>query len=77
MGFLTWLRRIGSAGRARVSLASRRERREAARRRHRETGEPAWTEADRHPGDPGDSVVADVTPGLPGHYGSVRTIRDD
>jgi hypothetical protein len=77
MEFVSWLRRIGSAGHDGVALARRRARREAARRGHRETGEPAWTDADRHLGEPPERVVADVTPGTPGHFGSVRTIRDD
>lgn len=58
-------------------LASRHERREAARRRHHDTGEPPWSPEDRHLGPAGEVWVADVTPGLPGHYGSVRTIKDD
>jgi hypothetical protein len=58
-------------------LASRRARREAARRRHHETGEPPWTPEDQHLGPAGEIWVADVTPGLPGHAGSVRTIKDD
>ena len=58
-------------------LASRHARREAARRRHHETGEPPWTPEDRHLGPAGETWVADVTPGLPGHAGSVRTIKDD
>jgi len=59
------------------SLAPRRERREAARRRHHETGESRWTAQDRHLGADREHVVADVTPGTPGHFGSVRTGRDD
>jgi hypothetical protein len=59
------------------SLAKRRERREAARQRHRETGEPTWTSVDRHLGPEGERAVADVSPGTPGHFGSVRTIKDD
>jgi hypothetical protein len=59
------------------SLPDRHERREAARRRHRQTGEPLWTPEDRHLGEPGERGVADGTPGTPGHYGSVRTIKDE
>jgi hypothetical protein len=77
MGVLSWLKTLGSLGDARVALASRRERRDAARRRHRETGGPAWTDSDRHLGETAERVVADVTPGTPGHFGSVRTTRDD
>ncbi len=55
----------------------RHERREAARRRHRESGEPLWTEADRQLGPGAKRQVSDVTPGLPGDFGSVRTIRDE
>ena len=64
-------------GRSGVPLPSRHERREAARRRHQETGEPMWTADDRHLGPDGEHVVADVAPGTPGHFGSVRTIKDD
>jgi hypothetical protein len=59
------------------SMPDRHERREAARRRHRQTGEPPWTSEDRHLGEPGERWVADVTPGTPGHDGSVRTIKDE
>lgn len=66
------------AGRvASMPLATRRERREAARKRHRETGEPPWTSLDRHLSPESDRWVADVTPGTPGHFASVRTIKDD
>lgn len=58
-------------------LATRRERREAARMRHRATGDPLWTSEDRHPGPDGERSVADVSPGTPGHFGSVHTIKDD
>jgi hypothetical protein len=58
-------------------LATRHERREAARRRHHETGGSSWTADDRHLGADGEHVVADVAPGTPGHFGSVRTTRDD
>jgi len=52
-------------------------RRDAARRRHHESGEPLWTPDDRLPGPTNKRQVSDVTPGLPGEYGSVRTIQDD
>jgi hypothetical protein len=66
------------AGNVRSSpLEPRHERREAARRRHHETGEPPWTDEDRHLGPDGERSVADVAPGTPGHFGSVRTTRDD
>jgi hypothetical protein len=58
-------------------LASRHERREAARERHHETDEPMWTEADRHVGGPGKRDVQDVTPGLLGADPSRRTIDGD
>jgi hypothetical protein len=45
--------------------------------RHRETGEPAWTDDDRHVGPDGERWVADVAPGTPGHFGSVHTTKDD
>lgn len=60
-----------------IALATRRERREAARSRHRNTGEPLWTSEDRHLGPDGERWVADVSPGTPGHFGSVHTIKDD
>jgi len=56
---------------------SRHERRAAAKRRHRETGAPLWTAEDRLEGPSGTHGVADVAPGTPGHYGSVRTVDDD
>ena len=49
----------------------------AARRRHHQTGELLWTEADRHVGPAGERWVVDVTPGTPDHIGSVRVTRDD
>lgn len=58
-------------------LAPRHERRDAARERHRESDEPLWSADDAHLGEPGESWIADVTPGTPGHFGSVRTHRDD
>ena len=58
-------------------LATRRERREAARRRHRDAGEPLWTAEDRHLGPEGERLVADVAPGTPGHPGSVRLTKYD
>ena len=58
-------------------LADRHARREAARERHRETGKPFWTSEDRHLGPRGERSVADVAPGTPGHFGSVRSIEDD
>jgi hypothetical protein len=54
-------------------LPTRHERREAARLRHQETGVPLWTDDDRHLGPGGEHVVADVAPGTPGHFGSVRS----
>ena len=56
---------------------SRRERRAAARRRHHETGSPLWTKDDLEEGPVGTHQVADVTPGTPGHFGSVRTVKDE
>jgi hypothetical protein len=55
--------------------ASRGERRREAKRRHRETGAPLWSSADRHP-NPGSRQVEDVAPGTPGHFGSVRSIDE-
>jgi hypothetical protein len=77
MGVLSRLRAIITGERSSVSLEPRHERREAARQRHRETGEPPWTDEDRHVGPDGEREVADVAPGTPGHFGSVRTTRDD
>jgi len=58
-------------------LATRHERRVAARRRHHETGEPLWTPQDRHLESGGERWVADVAPGTPGHFGSIRTVDDE
>jgi hypothetical protein len=57
-------------------VASRRERRLEAKRRHRESGAPLWTMADRH-SNPGSRQVEDVAPGTPGHFGSVRSADDE
>jgi hypothetical protein len=65
---------LPSAG---VPLPTRRERREAARRRHHQTGGPTWTEHDRHVGPNAEHTVADVAPGTPGHFGSVHSGRDE
>jgi hypothetical protein len=77
MGVLNWIRSMITGRSTSNPLATRRERREAALERHRETGEPSWTSADRHLGPEGERSVADVAPGTPGHFGSVRTIKDD
>jgi len=77
MGVWDRLRTFLSGRVASIPLATRRALREAARKRHRETGEPPWTSEDRHLSQDGDRWAADVTPGTPGHFGSVRTIRDD
>ena len=61
----------------RPAAPSRRERRAAARRRHHATGSPMWTEDDLQEGPVGTHQVADVTPGTPGHFGSVRTVEDE
>jgi hypothetical protein len=65
------------SGRRPAPLANRDERREAARRRHQETGEPLWASDDQHPGPAGERTVAEVTPGTPGHFCSVHTGPDD
>jgi hypothetical protein len=57
-------------------LPPRRERREAARERHHETGEPAWSEPDRHEGPEGEREVQDIAPGLFGEGASHRVIDD-
>jgi hypothetical protein len=77
VGVQNWLRRIISSRGQALPLAARRERREAARRRHRDTGEPSWTSGDRHLGQDGERLVSDVSPGTPGHFGSVHTMKDD
>jgi len=59
------------------AVPNRRERRAAARDRHHETGESPWSPSDLQEGPPGKRWVADVAPGTPGHFGSVRTIDDD
>jgi hypothetical protein len=58
-------------------LVSRHERRREAKRRHHETGAPLWTQADRHPNPGGTRQVEDVTPGTPGHFGSVRSVDNE
>ena len=58
-------------------LPPRHARREAARLRHEETGEPEWTESDRHLGPPGTCEVADLSPLWAGEQASHRTVRDD
>jgi hypothetical protein len=77
MDILARIRTFLAARSESTSLAPRRERREAARRRHHETGESSWTAQDRHLGADGEQVVSDVAPGTPGHFGSVHTGRDD
>lgn len=71
------LRALISGDTSSTPLATRHERREAARERHRDTGEPPWTSEDRHLNPDGDRSVADVAPGTPGHFGSVHTVKDD
>jgi hypothetical protein len=77
MGVWARVRAFLSGGARAVPLATRHERREAARKRHHETGEPAWTDDDRHLGPDGEHWVADVAPGTPGHFGSVHSVKDD
>jgi hypothetical protein len=77
MSIRTRLRAFLAGREQTMPLASRHERREAARRRSHETGEPAWTDDDRHLGPDGEHWVADVSPGTPGHFGSVHTVKDD
>jgi hypothetical protein len=77
MGLLAWLRSLASVRATEHPLASRHERREAARRRSQQVGGPAWTDEDRHLGPSGERLVADVAPGTPGHDASVRTSRED
>lgn len=77
MGVWNRLREFISGRTPAIPLATRRARREAARKRHHDTGEPLWTSEDQHINpDPG-RWVADVSPGTPGHYGSVHTSKDD
>ena len=77
MSVLTRLRAFLSGPHPDRPLASRHERRAAARARHRQTGEPVWSEADRHTEPDGERWVADVAPGTPGHDASVHTTRRD
>ncbi len=60
-----------------VPRASRHERRLAAKRRPHGHGEPFWTDDDREIAPEGQRLVADVTPGTPGHAGSVHTLDGD
>jgi len=76
MDVWTRLRALVTGRTTSTPLASRRERREAARKRHHDTGEPLWTDADRHLGADGERWVADVTPGTPGS-GLGRSIKDE
>ena len=59
-----WLR--GSAARPAPALASRHDRRAAARERAKEQGGPAWPADERHVADPSRADIPDVTPGTPG-----------
>ena len=68
------LRALMSGRTPAIPLALRRERREAARRRHRSAGEPLWASEDRHLGAEGERWVADVSPGTPGHFGFLGQI---
>ena len=77
MDVWTRLRALISDRTPTIPLAGRRERREAARKRHRETGEPSWTSDDRHLNPNAERWVADVSPGTPGHFGSVHSIKDE
>jgi hypothetical protein len=69
---LRWLVGI----RSRAALPSRRERRLEAKQHHHQTGAPLWTSADRHLNPGRTEQVADITPGTPGHFGSVRSAGD-
>ena len=55
MPLLSWIRRVltGAPGVPGAEPPPRHERREAGRERHRETGEPAWSEGDRLDDQPG------------------------
>jgi hypothetical protein len=77
MSFWSRLQGIIGGRRTSIAIAKRRERREAGRARHRETGDEPWTATDRHLNADGERWVADVSPGTPGHFGSVHTAKDD
>ena len=55
MSILDRIRRalFGAGANSAAEPASRHDRREAGRERHRETGEPAWEESDRIEEPPG------------------------
>jgi hypothetical protein len=55
MSLRSWIKRAfsGTSDAPAAEPAPRRERREAGRERHHETGEPAWEESDRLDDPPG------------------------
>ena len=69
MGLRDWLRGIAGVGPGPAPLPPRHERREAARERAHDGGEP-WNDADRHENEDGTRIVEDVAPGTIGAGGS-------
>ena len=55
MSLLSWIKQAltGASDPSAAEPLPRRERREAGRERHQETGEPAWEESDRLDDPPG------------------------
>ncbi len=76
MSWVERLRTFLAGGTPPEPLAPRHERREAGRERHHATGEPDWSEQDRHVGGIGAREVQDIGPGLPGASSSHRVIDD-
>ena len=74
--FASFVRRLLGFVERVPAVPRRRERRLAAKRRHRETGEDLWTADDHAPRPPATRIVEDVAPGTPGHFGSVRSVDD-
>jgi hypothetical protein len=65
---------IGAADPGTNRLEPRHARREHARDRHQETGDPLWPASERHENADGSREVQDVAPGTPGAPSSRRRI---
>jgi hypothetical protein len=55
-------------------LEHRHLRREHARQRHQETGDPLWPASERHLNPDGSRELRDLTPGTPGAPSSRRRL---
>lgn len=76
MVFRDWLRSLftGAGGVDGAPMPSRHERREAARRRHRDRDEPLWPKEERHENPDEGREVQDIAPGIYGAGASRRWI---